>query len=214
MATTRDPKVRLAPALKGMRRQLRRPQHRYNLIMRPYQVQPFMIAPVLPGETMKNMLVQSRVLTDPLKPSLKLTGWWCEHFFFYVKHRDLPSGTVRDKVTSLVLDPATDMSGLVTGAAVPWTYAYKGAIDWVAYCTQRVIEEYFRDPGENWNDAGVLLDSVPIATIYGRGLQDAAEHLTLQANKRTDESGFDLLSGGTLQPRSLEQRWQHWPALS
>ena len=29
-----------------------------------------------------------------------------------------------------------------------------------------------------------------LQNIYGRGLQDAVEHLTMDANKRTDESSF------------------------
>ena len=112
----------------------------------------------------------------------------------------------------MVLDPNTDMSSLKTGARVNWSYAYNGAIDWVSLCTQRVIEEYFRDPGEDWNT--YTLDSVPQAAIYGMGLQDALEKLTLNANKRTDESSFDLISGdGKLHPRDLDMRFQHWQAL-
>ena len=83
MATTRDPRVMRAPALQE-KRQLRRPVHRFNLVTRPFAVTPAMIAPVLPGETLKNALFQSRVLTDPLKPNMRLTGWWCEYMLFCV----------------------------------------------------------------------------------------------------------------------------------
>jgi hypothetical protein len=69
------------------RRIPRNPQHRFYLETRPWQIQPFLIAPVLPGETMKNLLLQSRVVSDPLLASL--TGWFCEYYFFYCKHRDL-----------------------------------------------------------------------------------------------------------------------------
>ena len=112
MVTKRDPKVKLAPAYALSRRQLRRPQHRFSLRIRPYQLQPFLIAPVLPGETCKNILTQARVVTDPLDPATKLVGWWCEQFYFYVKHRDLAEGTVRDTVSNMVLDPATDMDAI------------------------------------------------------------------------------------------------------
>lgn len=216
MATTRDPRVRVAPAYTGQKRQQRRPQHRFNLVFRPYQIQPFAIAPVLPGETLKNLLMQARVLTDPLSPTMKLTGWWCEQYYFYVKHRDLyDDGTAtspRALVTQMVLNPATDMSSMQVGAAVPWTYAYKGSIDWVFQCTSRIVEEYFRDPGESYNS--YALDGVPQAAIYGMGLQDALEKLTMNANKRTDESSFDLISpDGHLHPRDMDERWQHWMAL-
>ena len=46
-----------------------------------------MIAPVLPGETLKNGLFQSRVISDPLKH--RLLGAHKEYWFFYVRLRDL-----------------------------------------------------------------------------------------------------------------------------
>ena len=49
--------------------------------------------------------------------------------------------------------------------------------------------------------------------IYGRGLQDAVEHLTMDTNKRTLIRSFDLLTGGTLQPRSMDMKYQHWQTL-
>lgn len=103
MVTRRDPKVRMSPAYAMSKRVLRNPQHRFSLQTRPYQLQPFMIAPVLPGETMKNLLLQARVVTHPLSPDLRLVGWWNEYFFFYVKHRDLAED-IRPLVSEMVLD--------------------------------------------------------------------------------------------------------------
>jgi hypothetical protein len=65
------------------------------------------IAPVLPGETMKNLLLQARVVSDPIKNPL--IGWWCEFYFFYVKHRDLDD---RDVFTEMMVNPATTTSSL------------------------------------------------------------------------------------------------------
>jgi len=62
---------------------------KFNLVTKPYQLQPFMIMPVLPGETLQNMMLQSQVWSDPLASGMKNIGWWCEYFFFYVKWRDL-----------------------------------------------------------------------------------------------------------------------------
>jgi len=39
-------------------RWMRRPQHSFSLKSRPWRLDPFMIAPVLPGETLKNLLVK------------------------------------------------------------------------------------------------------------------------------------------------------------
>ena len=86
-------------------RKSRRPSHPFQLKTRPWQIQPFCIAPVLPGETLKNLLLQSRVVSDPLKHPL--IGWWCEYYYFYVKHRDLAG---RDDFTEMMLNINKDLS--------------------------------------------------------------------------------------------------------
>ena len=138
MATRRDPKVRTAPAYKLEKRTLRRPTHRFSLRTRPYQIQPCMIAPVLPGETLSNLLLQARVVTDPLNPELRLTGWWNEFYFFYVKHRDLDAG-IRGIVTNMMLDPDTDVSALRNAAGNRAYYTFAGGIDWTYMCLQGVV---------------------------------------------------------------------------
>jgi len=142
-------------------RHWRRPQHTFQVRTRPYQIQPFFIAPVLPGETMKNLLMQSRVVTDPIKHPL--LGWWQEYYFFYVRMRDL---NVRDKVTAMLLNPTYDLSanGLVATADTA-TYHPGGTINWTAHCLERVVETYFRDEGEAWDVA--TLGGLPMATAYG-----------------------------------------------
>jgi len=138
-------------------RVMRRPKHSWQLVTRPWQLQPCMLAPVLPGETLKNMLFQARVITDPiLNP---LIGWHAEYYFFYIKHRDLDE---RDTLVNMVLDAATDVSALRAAANAKW-YHFDNGINWVQFCLKRVVEEYFRDEGEAWNVA--LLDGVPLAAI-------------------------------------------------
>ena len=62
----------------NQRRIARRPAHSFNLVTRPYGIYPFMLAPVLPGETLENILLQARVVTDPVIS--RLTGWICEAY--------------------------------------------------------------------------------------------------------------------------------------
>ena len=47
----RDPRVLVAPHYAQERRTTRRPQHKFNLRFKPYEIQPMLLAPVLPGET-------------------------------------------------------------------------------------------------------------------------------------------------------------------
>ena len=61
-----SPRVGVAPDYARTSRQTRRPQHRFNLKTKPYQIQPFCIAPVLPGETLTSAMLQTQSWSDPL----------------------------------------------------------------------------------------------------------------------------------------------------
>jgi hypothetical protein len=137
----------------------RRPQHRFYLETRPWQIQPMLIAPVLPGETMKNLLLQSRVVSDPLLAPL--VGWWCEYYFFYVKHRDMDG---RDDFSEMVLDKDKDLSAYrQTTAYDQQLYTPLGGIKWVEQCLNRVVDQYFRDEGEE--SQTFEIDGLPAAWI-------------------------------------------------
>lgn len=126
-------------------RRLRNPQHRFYLEHMPFQLQPFMIAPVLPAETLKNGLLQARVVTDPIVN--KLIGWWQEYYFFYVKLRDLDG---REDFTGMMLDLEYDMSSYNEAAAILYNH-FGGSINWAKLCLKRVVETYFRDPEVAWD---------------------------------------------------------------
>lgn len=149
-------------------RKLRRPVHTFNLKSRPFQIQPFLIAPVLPGETFKNLLLQSRVVSDPIRNPL--IGWHCEYYFFYVKHRDLDA---RDLLQTMMLDPDVDMSSLDGATSVPH-YHTNGtdlAINWSALCLDRVVEEYFRSDTDG---TPTLIDGLPPAGLNRDSFLDSA----------------------------------------
>ena len=96
-------------------RKLRQPQHTWLVRQLPFAIQPVCIAPVLPGETLKNALFQIRAVTMPLKSPL--IGWWFETYLFYVKHRAL---AFADQYTNMMLDPTTVITR--TAAANPKHY--------------------------------------------------------------------------------------------
>lgn len=139
-------------------RVVRAPQHTFRLAIRPWQLQPCVLAPVLPGETLKNALLQARVVTDPIRNAL--TGWWAEFYLFYVKLRDLDD---RDTLSSMMLDLSTNVTALkAANADVPY-YTFDDGMDWSRQCLKRVVQEYFRDEGEAWNTN--LIDTLPVANI-------------------------------------------------
>lgn len=155
------------------RRVPRSPTHSFNLQTRPFGIYPFCIAPVLPGETLKSLLLQSRVVTDPV--ASPLVGWWTEYYFFYVKLRQLPD-TVKTAVETMILDPSADLSAVSDSAERYRMYSAPGAGDsvpWTQYCLQTVTEHYFRDESEAWNNYTTDSGEIPIAKFNDRAWRDS-----------------------------------------
>ena len=173
------PQVQFLEPAPRVSRVLRKPVHHFQLRQRPWTIQPSFIAPVLPGETMKNLLLQCRAVTDPIKNPL--IGWWAEHYVFYIKHRDLLR---RDDFEEMMLDPswtpATAAGGSLVAAANVDRYHFGGHIDWTNLCLERVVQEFFRNEDEAV--AAATLTSVsgatamPIASINDQSWLDSVRN--------------------------------------
>lgn len=130
-------------------RVMRRPQHKFNLKSKAYEITPVMIAPVLPGETLDSFLMQAHVVSDPIQNSL--IGWHQEYYFFYVKHRALAAWDTAGVLQSMMLDASQSTATLKLGANSTPYYTFNEGMDYVQACHRAVITEYFRDEGETWN---------------------------------------------------------------
>ena len=121
----------------------RYPSHSFQTKELPFTAQPFMLARVLPGETLKTLYFESRVITDPIKNPI--VGWKKEYYWFYVRVSDL----LLDAVKDMFVDPTNaEIAGMDEAANITRHYAAKGAINWTGKCLERVIDTYFRDDGE------------------------------------------------------------------
>lgn len=149
-----------------MGRVSRRPRHNFQLRHKPFVIQPFLLAPVLPGESMKSALIQARAVTKPI--ANPVVGWWLEYYLFYVKHRDL---TGRDDFSAMMLDLDHSMAAYNTAAQVN-EYHVASSFNWVEMCLERVTQEYFRDDDEVWTANDV--DGLPLAKINVDGIGNSA----------------------------------------
>lgn len=206
MAFKSNPAVALAAPAPRMGRSLRHPVHNFHLRTRPFTIQPFMIAPVLAGETMKNLLLQARVVTDPLNS--KLIGWWTEYYFFYCKARHLDGNEANMK--SLFIDPNFNRSGIRSDASQPYEY-YKGTsglnrVNWIERCLRRVVENFFRDDGQAWNS--YTLDNLPMAQLVGNNWMDSLQRKSeMIANDPALVVGVDDTITGSEIDKLMEQ-WE------
>lgn len=132
-------------------RRTRSPQHPFAIRQPPYAICPFFIAPVIAGETMNSLLLQARVVTDPLINHI--TGWHLEYYFFYVKLSDLPIFRSEDNMKALI-DPAYDWADIITAAGGTTANTRQffaggaGQVNYVQLCLEQVVNWYFRDEGE------------------------------------------------------------------
>lgn len=151
-------------------RKVRRPKHTFQVSHRPYQLQPFLIAPVLPGDTFNNALLQVRAVSDPIKNPL--IGWWLEHYLFYVPHIAMPRVS---EYKEMMLDPTYTVT---TDADEDPYYHPGGAVNWAKQCLQVVTEDFFRGDEEGWNDADKVLDTLPLSSIVSDSWLDSVRDTT------------------------------------
>ena len=133
--------TRLVRGQKVNQRKMRHPTTNFNLKTRPWQLQPFCIFPVLPGETMQNAMWKSRVVSDPVKN--RLIGWWKEYYLFYVRFRDLVD---TQEFKAIFTDPEANLSSFYS-AADP-KYYHKYGVNFLKMGTEKIVEHYFRSDDE------------------------------------------------------------------
>lgn len=166
--------VRVTPLAQAARvprtgRVTRSPTHTWNVRSQPYQMQPILLAPVIPGETLKSGVFQARVVTDPVKN--RLIGWWQEYYLYYVPFRAM---AIREQIEQMVIDPEFDAvtAGITSNIAVSQRYfAGRNSIDWVKQCLDAVVKYDFRKP----DYAGVHeIDGLPVVSINRKSWADSA----------------------------------------
>lgn len=165
--------IKVVDALPQTGRKYRNPTHNWQLRQKPWVIQPMCIAPVLPGETLKNIMFQARAVVDPIKNPL--IGWWAEYYWFYVKIRDLPT-SMRSTLVDMFINPTTSTAGLNTAAKTD-TYHAAASIDFADACLTAVTDRFFRDESESRSTAE--LNGMPLAKAEGPGWMDSLTDTTL-----------------------------------
>lgn len=191
-------------AVSSVGRKSRRPTHTFHGSQRPFQLRPFMIAPVLPGETLKNFTMQVRAVTDPI--ANPLIGWWLEHYFFYVKHRDLGGndGAIRTEVEKMMLDPEWTKVNIDDPTADVRYDFRANNINWAKMCLRRITEEFFRNEGEAWDI--VTIDTMPVCAASNQTILQSAE----LADNVEDDTIVNEAGSAVLKASQLDAAFRQW----
>ena len=183
-------------------RVMRSPTHNFNIRQKPYDIQPFMIAPVLAGETLENMLLNCRSVSEQVRSPLM--GWWLEHYFFYVPLTAIDKKAGNSLNKDMLLDYGAARTTSATGNKnnMFGTDRLSG-IDWIKECMDTIVPHYYRD-GEN--DAGFQFDGLHIAKMKQT---DWAESFFFDSEIPAtiiDQTPTADITGQQIS--SLEQTWQ------
>jgi hypothetical protein len=201
-----SPAVKVVDAnmVKRVRRSFRKPVHRHNLKAKPFEITPFMIAPVLPGETLTSATFQSRVVTDPIENSL--VGWSQEYYWFYVSHEGLHHWDTTGKLKEMLLEETVDLDSLRSSVNSTAYYTFNGAPKYMKACVEAIVDYYFRDEDESFDDA--TIDQYYAAQIE----QESWMHSLKQASDGADDDelpGVDQQEELNILP-GFETIYQQW----
>lgn len=203
------------------KRVARRPNHPFYIHQKPWQIVPFMIAPVIAGETMKNLNFQARAVSDQVKNPLM--GAHLEHYFFYVPLRSISadsvwSGEVGDNVhPTVVEDMLLDISkpllpANLFGIRAPAFYngnttAGQFGVNWVQSCYDKIVNHFFRDADETYAPivpAPSGAGNYALAKLKQKGLDDSILDISEIPDVEVPTTGDELDLGDT---DGLYQTW-------
>lgn len=146
--------------IRAQRRVRRNPVEDFNIKTKPHDITPFLIHPVLPGETMDELALMAKCVSDPVKNPL--IGWWQEFYIYYIPLPGLTGWDTNGVLQSMMLDTTTSTAALQAAAnSVPY-YTFKGGMDYVKACYDRVVLHHFRDEDET---TAPILDQYACAQI-------------------------------------------------
>ena len=189
------------------KRVLRRPRHPFAIKHKPYAIAPFCIAPVLPGETLKEFNWQANAVTDPIRSPL--LGWHLEYYWFYCKMRDLPE-TEADALTAMMITPNRSMTDIddITSDLKYYHAGTAGNINYTKLCVQSIVEYWFK--GQNQSAFGVLIDGLPAAEIPTGSWMDSSQTATGAA---AVDFNVDLNADTTIKASEVEKAMEQYQLL-
>lgn len=175
-------------------RKLRSPKNPFHVRHMPFTLNPIGVWPVLPGETLKSLLLQARCVSNTVKNPL--IGAWMEFYFFYVKFSDLTDNADDVALKDMILTPGRAMTDIDKTTAnetlrtkvVTTPGGAATQIDFVGKCLVSVMEAFFKDPDETFATGSVTNG---VSTEYQTHMKPGSDWLH-SAIEDTDYAALDV----------------------
>lgn len=192
-------------------RRFRNPIHTWNNRFLPWQMAPCLIAPVLPGETLKNAVGQARVVSDPV--ANRLIGWWHEFYLYYVPLLSMGDETFQEHMKDMLLVPGFDAqaAGITSNVANADTgFNGRNQIDWTLLALQAVQKADFLNQNEIDSGFAPTINGLPAAAVNSKNWTDS-----VLAASEMQEHDFDVDDGSddVLQASEVDFAMQQYELL-
>ena len=151
--------------------------------------------------------MQARCVSEPPNASRfsSITGWWLEHYVFYVRHSQMPHAEL---FKAMMIDPSASLAGAADTVVSSTSYHPGSGVNWVQECLVPVVENYFRDEGETWNSH--VIDGEPIAQLQGNGVFDS---VATAIENDAHDFNLDLNADSTIKASEAAKALMMWEYL-
>lgn len=192
------------------RRSTRSPTFPFAIQHKPYKLQPFCFIPVQPGETLKNLMWQSRAVSDVI--NTPLIGAHLEYYWFYCAASQL-----NDNILDLFVDP--DWAGsipanLATTTQLPlfeYVATSERHVGWLQRMYGLCVGHYFRESFDAWTAESVPADGLYKAQRTRKDVFDSV--LAALPATASEDFNVDLNANATITIDEVQQAWEKYERL-
>lgn len=200
-----------------MRRGIRRPSHNWFVKYPPFTFQPCMIAPVLPGETLKSARWQARAITQPILG--RLLGWHLEHYLFYVPMSAMDEIAPSQAFKGMFTDASYSLAEAGTRSDVNYMID-DGAVesfDFLQVALAAIVRRWFRT-GSDTEDEWYFGAGAPPGNDRWYKVKCEAPGWTDSLREPSQDEGYDVTlvneaGSGTLTASELDLAMRQWELL-
>lgn len=186
----------------GFARRRRNPTFPMAGVMQPFGLYPLAAFPLLAGETLENLNLAGRFISQPMKHPI--TGAWLEQWVAVVPMRLCMS-------EATVTDIAPSTTGLTAGADRPRFFTKSGALDTIKRAYDVVANEFFQAPGQTAPTVDGVMQLPRMGVDWTENLQPkpASGDPTKWPEKAVTEelTGIDLETERQLMEAADYRRW-------
>lgn len=194
----------------------------------PFRITPFLIAPVLPNDTLREAMLRARAISDPVKS--RHCGAWLETMMFYVPVRRIAEAAAAGGARlaeQFFIDPTKTLNDINLAGGFDTTefFEVKTVVDggvpiagstwhgvYMLYAYRAIVEDWFRDEGEDADDHKI--GEYCLAKVRGMGSHISSMTNWSDVDDEMHEVDVDADGDGTITVEEVNRAMATWNDLN